>query len=155
MNEMLGCERMSRRMWTVRATVARETDDGWRTTDQVPTFFLHMDVQGILDTEHAERVAHRVVDPFGLYEVHVSVAPPEDLEDAQRKARAQELTPLYPPGTIISDRDVPYPPPGNTMRCPKCGELFTVMGPLGTEAVGPCPNPACNVVFGGRDNRGQ
>lgn len=33
---------------------------------QVPTFYLNADVQGIVDADHARRIAEDVIDPLGL-----------------------------------------------------------------------------------------
>lgn len=65
---------MERRYYAVNAQVVTE-EDGWTSSIGVPTFYLDVDVQGIVSDDHAERIARRVVDPLGLAkEVHVSVA---------------------------------------------------------------------------------
>jgi hypothetical protein len=45
------------RMYAVHATYSREIGPGEQRTGQVPTFYLHPDVQGILTEEGAARVA--------------------------------------------------------------------------------------------------
>ena len=67
------------RMWIVQAEVVWITPDGYRRSCGVPTFFLHTDVQGITDEAHAEQIAKRIIDPFGLLEtVSVSVCKAEE-----------------------------------------------------------------------------
>lgn len=70
---------MDRRYYVVQAQVVNETTDAhgqvWTSSTGVPTFFLDIDVQGIVNDEHAEQIARKVVDPLGVAkEVHVSVA---------------------------------------------------------------------------------
>lgn len=55
-------------MWAVSGTVAH---DG--SSRSFPTFYLNADVQGIVDKDHANRVAEDIVDAFGAYEANVSV----------------------------------------------------------------------------------
>ena len=50
-------------MYAIAATVTRE--DG--SVRSLPTFFLDRNVQGILTTAHAEKIAREVIDPFGQY----------------------------------------------------------------------------------------
>lgn len=38
---------------------------GWTGTRQLPTFFLDSTVQGIVDAEHAEKIAHDILDRDG------------------------------------------------------------------------------------------
>lgn len=65
---------MERRLYAVNAQVVTE-EDGWRSSIGVPTFFLDIDVQGIVNDDHAEKIARKVVDPLGTAkEVHISVA---------------------------------------------------------------------------------
>lgn len=52
------------------------TNDGWTRSTQVPTFYLHAAVQGIVDANHACRIAADVVGA-GMAEpgiLHVSAA---------------------------------------------------------------------------------
>lgn len=70
---------MDRQFYAVQCQVVSETKDSngtvWTSSNGVPTFFLDIDVQGIVSDEHAESIARKVVDPLGLAkEVHVSVA---------------------------------------------------------------------------------
>jgi hypothetical protein len=51
---------------------------GWRGTVDVPTFALDVDIQGIRDRDHAERIARRVIDPLGLLNVFPVVTMPGD-----------------------------------------------------------------------------
>ena len=44
------------RMYAITATVTHHTAEG-ESTSQVPTFYLHPNVQGILTEEHAHKVA--------------------------------------------------------------------------------------------------
>lgn len=56
------------RRYQIQATVAR-TEDGRTITKQIPTFYLHKDVQGIMDTDHAILIARQIIDPFQMFEV--------------------------------------------------------------------------------------
>jgi hypothetical protein len=60
-------------MFIIQATITKKTG-GFSTTKQVPTFYLHEDVQGIVSAEHAEKIARSIIDPFGEYETHVHAA---------------------------------------------------------------------------------
>jgi hypothetical protein len=51
---------MSQTMYAVSAHVER-TVDGWTTSRQVPTFYLHPNVQGILTEERAHIIARRMI----------------------------------------------------------------------------------------------
>ncbi len=53
-------------LYRVLATVARVTEQGYRTSAQIPTFFLDRDVQGIQSSEHAAGIAISAIDPFGI-----------------------------------------------------------------------------------------
>lgn len=65
---------MERRLYAVNVQVVTE-EDGWTSSIGIPTFFLDIDVQGIVCDEHAESIARKIVDPLGVAkEVHVSVA---------------------------------------------------------------------------------
>lgn len=58
-------------MYAVTGTITNTTADEWMTTRQVPTFYLDEAVQGIVSAEHAERIARSIIDPFGVFDVHV------------------------------------------------------------------------------------
>lgn len=49
------------RMYGVTASI-RKWDDPWESFRQVPTFYLHSHVQGILNTEHAKSIARVVLN---------------------------------------------------------------------------------------------
>jgi hypothetical protein len=53
-------------MYAVSGTITR-TDGRWVKTWQIPTFYLHENVQGIVSEDHAVRVARNVVDVFGIF----------------------------------------------------------------------------------------
>ena len=57
-------------MFIIQATITKRTPHG-TITKQVPTFYLHEDVQGIVSTEHASKIARTIIDPFGEHETHV------------------------------------------------------------------------------------
>lgn len=58
-------------MYQVTGTVV-ELKDGWREVRQIPTFYLDRAVQGIVDAQHAVKIAQGVVDPLGkATEVHL------------------------------------------------------------------------------------
>jgi hypothetical protein len=63
-------------MYAVQATITRTTPDGWQSSVQTPTFFLHADVQGITSVTGAESIARRMVTEIAGpgAEVHVTVA---------------------------------------------------------------------------------
>jgi pheromone shutdown protein TraB len=48
-------------MYAVSAHVER-TVDGWTSSRQVPTFYLHPNVQGILTEERAQVIARRMLE---------------------------------------------------------------------------------------------
>lgn len=62
-------------MYAVTATVTHRQKNG-SLTAQVPTFYLHPDVQGITSIEHAEIIARSIINPMNVPEitVHVSAA---------------------------------------------------------------------------------
>lgn len=60
-------------MWCVTAMVRKTSPEGARSI-QVPTFYLNSDVQGIVDAEHAERIAKEVCNPTGDTTLEVMVA---------------------------------------------------------------------------------
>lgn len=51
----------SPRFYAVTAQVNRTRPDGWTSSRQVPTFYLNTAVQGILNDEHAHRVAAALI----------------------------------------------------------------------------------------------
>ena len=44
---------MYKRYWQIVASVTNITSDGYRSTTQIPTFYLDSAVQGILTEDHA------------------------------------------------------------------------------------------------------
>ncbi len=56
----------------VRTEVDSDGKESHR-TQQVPTFYLHKNVQGIVDQAHAMEIARRVVNPLSDPAVEVSV----------------------------------------------------------------------------------
>jgi len=57
--------------YQVSGTVVESTKDG-KITNQIPTFYLHRDVQGIVSVEHAIKIAKTVVDPLNkASEIHL------------------------------------------------------------------------------------
>lgn len=44
-------------LYQITATRHETREDGWESTKQLPTFYLDSRVQGILNSQHAERVA--------------------------------------------------------------------------------------------------
>lgn len=59
-------------MYAITATISRTTTDDWTSTRQVPTFYLDESVQGIVNEEHAKRIAREIIDPFSEYAMHVN-----------------------------------------------------------------------------------
>jgi len=60
--------------WLVQARATKYVD-GYRQNVALPTFFLDADIHGIQDEEHAIRIAHNIIDPFGVCaDVSVAVA---------------------------------------------------------------------------------
>ena len=57
---------MSEGYWAVSANIEIPGRDGWVSTQQVPTFYLHENVQGILSESAAVKVAADVIDPTYL-----------------------------------------------------------------------------------------
>ena len=51
--------------WQIVAQVTRNTKDGAVTT-QIPTFFLFSNIQGILNEDHAKRVARTIINPMSI-----------------------------------------------------------------------------------------
>lgn len=48
--------------YSITASVTEETEDGF-IDRQIPTFYLHRDVQGIMNHEHAEKIARTIINP--------------------------------------------------------------------------------------------
>lgn len=40
--------------------------EGWSGVRQIPTFYLNPNVQGIMDAEHAEKIAREILNPLDL-----------------------------------------------------------------------------------------
>ena len=55
-------------IYSVTATVTR--DDG--RSLEIPTFYLNSDVQGFTDESGACAIARTIIDPFGLYNCHIT-----------------------------------------------------------------------------------
>lgn len=59
-------------IYAITACVERETDGG-KSMRQIPTFYLHPNVQGIVSEQHACEIAYSIIDPFGdIAQVHVT-----------------------------------------------------------------------------------
>lgn len=50
-------------MYAVQVTVTIPETGGWKRTKQLPTFYLDENVQGIVNNEHACRIAYGIVNP--------------------------------------------------------------------------------------------
>lgn len=62
----------------VTSTVSWE-EEGWTATRSIPTFVLDSSIQGVVDVEHAEKIARSIIDPFGrLASVSVTVVAIDD-----------------------------------------------------------------------------
>jgi hypothetical protein len=48
-------------MYRIHATVVTIDSKGWRSSRQVPIFFLDSEIQGILSIPHAEKIAGSIV----------------------------------------------------------------------------------------------
>lgn len=57
-------------LYLINATLTHHTTDkngiGWKNVKQIPTFFLHPDIQGIMTPKHAEQVAREIILPIQL-----------------------------------------------------------------------------------------
>ena len=54
-------------MYAITACVSNRTSKdryGFLATRQLPTFYLHENVQGIVDEKHAETIAREIINPF-------------------------------------------------------------------------------------------
>ena len=59
------------RLWRIEGNVVHE-HGGWTGSTGVPTFYLDPDIQGIVNGDHACRIARKIIDPFELLGVHVT-----------------------------------------------------------------------------------
>lgn len=64
------------KLYQVTAAITRVSKDQWHTHIDCPTFYLRDDMQGIVNTEHAEGIARRMLrelapDAVGI---HISIA---------------------------------------------------------------------------------
>jgi hypothetical protein len=59
--------------YSVQASVSNVSKYGWVSVRHLPTFYLDSQVQGIIDSEHAKRIAREIVDPFYVLAVDLSV----------------------------------------------------------------------------------
>lgn len=53
-------------MYAIHATISHKTDSGYTGSRQIPTFYLDERVQGIVDEDHAARIASDIINPLGL-----------------------------------------------------------------------------------------
>lgn len=57
-------------MYQIQVTVVRRITDehgiGWDKTVQLPTFYLDENVQGIINAEHAVKIASQIICPVEL-----------------------------------------------------------------------------------------
>jgi hypothetical protein len=51
--------------WLIQARATKYVD-GYRQNVALPTFFLDADIHGIQDEDHAIRIAHSIIDHFGV-----------------------------------------------------------------------------------------
>jgi hypothetical protein len=59
-------------MYIVQATITQYYPDGWHSCIQVPTFLLDKSILGIVDEDHAGRIAKDIVNPTGDPTISVS-----------------------------------------------------------------------------------
>ena len=52
------------RLWAVQANVVTQTTPDYTSSRTLPTFYLDPNVQGIVDADHARRIALQIVDPY-------------------------------------------------------------------------------------------
>ena len=55
--------------WYCVQAVRNEKRGEWNASQQVPTFYLSADFQGIVDEEHARKVAQRILGPHCAFAV--------------------------------------------------------------------------------------
>jgi hypothetical protein len=67
-------------MWTIQGTATYETSTG-SITRQIPTFFLDESVQGIVDKNHAIRIAKGMLNPFALPDITLHVYAAKSFND--------------------------------------------------------------------------
>jgi hypothetical protein len=51
--------------WQIQGTISHDRE-GWRCNQQIPTFYLNPDIQGIVSPEHALVIARSIIDPGEL-----------------------------------------------------------------------------------------
>lgn len=61
-------------IYAITANVTWTAKNGYHTSRQVPTFFLDSDIQGIVDCEHAEQIAKRMLEYTSDFIAHVAVS---------------------------------------------------------------------------------
>lgn len=49
-------------MYAITAAINSFNDDGWISTRPLPTFYLDSNIQGIVDEDHATKIAHDILD---------------------------------------------------------------------------------------------
>lgn len=54
-------------MYAVTASIRFDVKGGWEGVKHLPTFYLHPNVQGILNEDQAVKVARSILDPFDRY----------------------------------------------------------------------------------------
>jgi hypothetical protein len=52
--------------YCIAARIVRR-EPGWESTHYFPYFYLHENVQGIVNEEHAVNIARKILDPFNQY----------------------------------------------------------------------------------------
>lgn len=63
----------AKRMYMVQARLIYQKG-GWSGSAGLPTFLLDPDIQCIQNTEHAKRIAKRIINPLGEFECAMEVA---------------------------------------------------------------------------------
>ena len=67
----------SETVYAVTATVTTKEREGWTSSRQIPTFFLHANVQGICGERDAENIARRILGVYNGNGTEVSVCATE------------------------------------------------------------------------------
>lgn len=62
-------------LYAIQAQVVWTNKKGWKTSRQIPTFFLDSDIQGIVNAEHAEEIAVKMLEYTKEFKAHVVVIP--------------------------------------------------------------------------------
>ena len=57
--------------YQITATVVHKRDNS-SVTHQIPTFFLHQDVQGIVSSQQMGRIVNDILNPFNLPDITIS-----------------------------------------------------------------------------------